>query len=36
MSRSRTIRWVLLVAAIAGLGYLGWQNFTGEATAGAG
>ncbi|KRR19259.1 efflux RND transporter periplasmic adaptor subunit [Bradyrhizobium retamae] len=30
MSRSRTIRWVLLVAAIAGLGYLGWQRFHGE------
>ena len=30
MSRSRAIRWVLLIAAIAGLGYLGWQRFHGE------
>ena len=30
MSRSRTIRWVLLVAAISALGYLGWQKFHGE------
>ena len=29
MSRSRTIRWVLLVAAIAALGYLGWENVHG-------
>ena len=29
MLRSRTIRWVLLVAAIATLGYLGWQKFHG-------
>jgi len=27
MSTSRTIRWVLLAAAIAGLGYFGWQKF---------
>lgn len=27
MSRSRTIRWILLVAAIAALGYLGWEKF---------
>ena len=26
MSKSRTIRWVLLIAAIAGLGYFGWQR----------
>src|SRR4051794_11143842 len=30
MSTSRTIRWVLLAAAIAGLGYFGWQKFHGE------
>ena len=27
MSRSRTISWVLLAAAVAGLGYFGWQKF---------
>ncbi|MCK1639576.1 efflux RND transporter periplasmic adaptor subunit [Bradyrhizobium sp. 157] len=32
MSRSRTIRWVLLVAAIAALvGFFGWQRFQSEA-----
>jgi membrane fusion protein, multidrug efflux system len=30
MSRSRIIRWVLLLAAIGALGYLGWQRFHGE------
>lgn len=30
MSTSRTIRWVLLTAAIAGLGYFGWQKFHGN------
>jgi multidrug efflux system membrane fusion protein len=30
MSRSRTFRWILLLAAIAALGYLGWQRFHGE------
>src|SRR3954471_9853804 len=30
MSGSRAIRWVLLIAAIAALGYLGWQRFRGE------
>src|SRR5437588_11087511 len=30
MSKSRTIRWVLLAAAIAGLGYFGWQRFHGR------
>ena len=30
MSRSRTIRWALLIVAIAALGYLGWQRFQGE------
>src|SRR3954470_6877532 len=30
MSGSRAIRWVLLIAAIAALGCLGWQRFHGE------
>src|SRR6476620_10009031 len=30
MSRSRTIRWTLLVVAMAALGYWGWQRFHGE------
>lgn len=30
MSKSRTIRWLLLIAAIAGLGYFGWQRFQGN------
>jgi len=30
MSRSRAIRWVLLLAALAALGYLGWQRFHDE------
>src|SRR6185369_12561231 len=30
MSRSRTIRWALLIVAIAALGYLGWQRIQGE------
>ena len=30
MSRSPAIRWVLLIVAIAALGYLGWQRFHGE------
>ena len=30
MSRSRTIRWALLIVVIAGLGYLGWQRFQSE------
>ena len=30
MSRSRTIRWAMLVVAVAGLGYFGWQRFHGE------
>src|ERR1700710_236753 len=27
MTKSRTMRWVLLVAALIGLGYFGWQRF---------
>ena len=27
MSRSRTIGWVLLIAAVAALGYFGWQRY---------
>src|SRR5215216_1143514 len=30
MSRSRAVRWVLLIVAITALGYLGWQRFQGE------
>jgi membrane fusion protein, multidrug efflux system len=30
MSWSRTIRWVLLIAAIVAVGCFGWQKFTGE------
>jgi multidrug efflux system membrane fusion protein len=30
MSKSRTIRWVLLTAAVAALGYFGWQKFHGD------
>jgi membrane fusion protein, multidrug efflux system len=30
MSTSRTIRWVVLAAALAGLGYFGWQKFYGQ------
>ena len=30
MSKSRTISWVLLAAAIAGLGYYGWSKYNGE------
>jgi multidrug efflux system membrane fusion protein len=33
MSNSRTIRWVLLAAAVAGIGYFGWQRFHGEQQA---
>src|SRR4029450_3947730 len=29
MSRSRPFRWALLIAAVAALGYLGWQRFQG-------
>src|SRR3979490_2723379 len=30
MSKSRTIGWVLLVAAVGAAGYLGWQRLYGE------
>jgi multidrug efflux system membrane fusion protein len=33
MSNSRTIRWVLLAAAVAGIGYFGWQRFHGNEQA---
>src|SRR3954469_14025263 len=33
MSWSRTIRWVLLIAAIAAAGYFGWQKYTGGHAA---
>src|SRR5882762_3126827 len=37
MNTSRTIRWVLLIAALAAVGYFGWQRFHGpDATAKAG
>jgi multidrug efflux system membrane fusion protein len=36
MTKSRTIRWVLLVVALGALGYFGWQRFYGPiAVAGA-
>jgi membrane fusion protein, multidrug efflux system len=37
MNKSRTMRWILLLLAVAGLGYFGWQRFHGEdqATAAA-
>jgi membrane fusion protein, multidrug efflux system len=33
MTRSRTIRWILLIAAVAALGYFGWTKFYGENQA---
>ena len=33
MSKSRTIRWVLLAALVAGLGYFGWLRFHGDGPA---
>lgn len=33
MSRSRTIGWVLLIAAVGAAGYFGWQKFHGENQA---
>jgi membrane fusion protein, multidrug efflux system len=35
MKKSRTTRWILLLLAIAGLGYFGWQRFHGEDQAAA-
>src|ERR1700733_13299920 len=35
MKKSRTMRWVLLILAVAGLGYYGWQRFHGEDRAAA-
>ena len=35
MNKSRTTRWILLLLAIAGLGYFGWQRFHGEDQAAA-
>ncbi len=35
MTRSRTIRWVLLIAAVGALGYFGWQRFHGDNQAAA-
>ena len=33
MNKSRTMRWILLVLVVAGLGYYGWQRFHGEDQA---
>jgi multidrug efflux system membrane fusion protein len=33
MTRSRTIVWVLLIAAVGALGYFGWQRFHGQDQA---
>src|SRR6202171_4895670 len=33
MTRSRTIVWVLLIAAVGALGYFGWQRFHGQNQA---
>ena len=30
MNKSRTMRWILLILAVAGLGYFGWQRFRAE------
>jgi len=35
MNKSRITRWILLVLAVAGLGYWGWQRFRGEDHAAA-
>src|ERR1700730_11778954 len=35
MNKSRTMRWILLLLAVAGLGYFGWQRFRGEDQAAA-
>jgi multidrug efflux system membrane fusion protein len=33
MNKSRTMRWILLLLAVVGLGYFGWQRFRGEDQA---
>jgi multidrug efflux system membrane fusion protein len=33
MNKSRTMRWILLLLAVGGLGYFGWQRFRGEDSA---
>jgi multidrug efflux system membrane fusion protein len=33
MNKSRTMRWILLLLAVAGVGYFGWQRFRGEDQA---
>jgi multidrug efflux system membrane fusion protein len=35
MTTSRTIRWVLLIAALAAVGYFGWQRYSGQNQAAA-
>ena len=30
MNKSRITRWILLILAVGGLGYFGWQRFYGE------
>jgi len=35
MSRPRIIRWIVLIVAVAGLGFFGWQRFRGEDHAAA-
>src|ERR1700730_18935197 len=35
MNKSRTMRWILLLLAVAGVGYFGWQRFRGEDQAAA-
>jgi len=35
MSKSRTISWIVLIAAVAGAGYYGWQRFAGADKAAA-
>src|SRR5476649_1525060 len=33
MTKSRTFRWILLIAAVVLLGYFGWQRFSGQEQA---
>jgi membrane fusion protein, multidrug efflux system len=33
MTKSRTFRWILLIAAVGLLGYFGWQRFSGQEQA---